>query len=92
MWPNICFEDHARSIVISETSAADEDGIRHIKMDLMAHWTDSLTVLRRLHAAYTKQQVYIAKLKKYLIDQLYTNGDIWKQSRESKWLHSPALL
>ena len=52
-----------------------------IKMDSVTHWTDSLTVLRWLHAAHKKQQVFVANRVREILDQ--STVDEWRHVKGS---------
>ena len=52
-----------------------------IKMDSVTHWTDSMTVLRWLHAAHKKQQVFVANRVGEILDQ--STLDEWRHVKGS---------
>ena len=52
-----------------------------IKMDSVTHWTDSMTVLRWLHAAHKKQQVFVANRVGEILDQ--STVDEWRHVKGS---------
>ena len=52
-----------------------------IKLDSVTHWTDSMSVLRLLHAAQKKQQVFVANRVGEILDQ--SSVDEWRHVKGS---------
>ena len=56
-----------------------------IQIQTVAHWTESMTVLQRLHSAHKRQQVFVANRVGEILDQ--STVDEW---RHVKWTMNPA--